>query len=346
MYYIIRNNQQYGPYSPSALKAYVEEGKILRSDIAFEQNRPSERNTVVFFLKREGIYATIKQNGGIVAQLKDIGGELIFPRELLSRAEWFKDKRLLMLALIGLLPAFLIRFTFVPFITFYAIALYFSIIWALFFFYLFKTSQVESRTTVMLFFVLQAIVFVLWDILMLPKWPIVNLLYSFTASESFIIRVVGYVGGVGFFEESVKALPLVWLLFRSKEPILPQTLLFYGLISGIAFGVFEGVQYQLSVNVTLDYSNAFFMNIARLTSLPFLHAIWAGIAGYFLAFANLFPKYRASLYLLAIAIPATIHGLYDTLGWSIPGLLLTLLSVALLMTYLRKGVNYQSKLSH
>jgi RsiW-degrading membrane proteinase PrsW (M82 family) len=87
------------------------------------------------------------------------------------------------------------------------------------------------------------------------------------------------------------------------------------------------------------------MNISRLTSLPFLHAIWAGIAGYFIAFAALYPKYRISLFFLAIFIPALIHGLYDTLGWSLLGLFLTLLGVILLMSYLRQGVNYQSKLS-
>jgi RsiW-degrading membrane proteinase PrsW (M82 family) len=79
--------------------------------------------------------------------------------------------------------------------------------------------------------------------------------------------------------------------------------------------------------------------------LPFLHAVWAGIAGYFIAFANLYPKYRRSLYFLAIIVPATIHGLYDTLGWTLLGLLLTLLSVILLTSYLKQGVNYQSKLS-
>jgi RsiW-degrading membrane proteinase PrsW (M82 family) len=159
-------------------------------------------------------------------------------------------------------------------------------------------------------------------------------------------RLTGFIFGVGFCEEFVKAIPLFIILFRTKEPIIPQTMVFYGLISGIAFGVYEGVQYQTTVNTQLGYSDAFFMNITRLTSLPFLHAIWAGIAGYFISFAALYPKYRVSLFFLAIFIPALIHGLYDTLGWSIPGLLLTLLGVILLMSYLRQGVNYQSKLSN
>ena len=149
-------------------------------------------------------------------------------------------------------------------------------------------------------------------------------------------------------EELAKAIPLCVIYRKTKEPLLPQTLVYYGLMSGIAFGVFEGVQYQMEVNTQLDYTGAFFMNIARLTSLPFLHAIWCGIAGYFIAFANLYPKYRISLYFLAIAIPAIIHGLYDTFCGSSLGMLIalpiTFIGVIMLMTYLKQSVNYQSKL--
>ena len=158
------------------------------------------------------------------------------------------------------------------------------------------------------------------------------------------MRIVFYLFAVGITEEMVKAVPLWIVLARSKEPLIPQTLVFYGLMSGIAFGVFEGVEYQMTVNAVLDYTSSFFLNIARLTSLPFLHAVWCGIAGYFSAFAMLYPKYRKSLYFLAIAVPAVLHGLYDSLGGGFIGVLISFVGVALLMTYLKKSVNYQSKL--
>lgn len=346
MVFIIRNNQQFGPYDFQSLKTYIEDGKILACDKAFHQNNPSNIQTAGYFLHTQGIKYQVKHKGNLLSQIKDIGRELIIPNDVFSRSEWMKDKRLLMLALLGLSPAFLIRFTFVPFLTFYTIALYFSVIWGLFFFYFFKTAQVRTRTTIVLFFLLQVIVFVLWDILRLPAWPVLRTLYSLTDHSFWFMRLIGFIFGVGVCEEVVKAIPLFFLAWKAKEPYIPQSMVFYGLMSGIAFGVFEGVQYQMTINSKLDYSAAFFMNIARLTSLPFLHATWAGIAGYFIAFSNLYPKYRISLYFLAIFIPACIHGLYDTLGWSIPGLLLTFLSVILLMNYLKQGVNYQSKLSN
>ncbi|MDR0688568.1 MAG: PrsW family intramembrane metalloprotease [Prevotellaceae bacterium] len=346
MYYVFRNNQPFGPYSGDVLAAYVEDGKILRCDKAYPASTPQDVRTVGYFLKISGVKVSIKHKGSVFLQLKDIGRELIIPKAIFSRKEIMKDSRLLWLALLGLSPAFLIGlFSAVPLITFYVISLYFSTIWGLFFFYFFKTPQVNTKTTIALFFTLQLFVFTVWDILHLPAWPGINLLYRLTESHSIPLKLAGFIFGVGLLEEAAKAVPLLLIVCRAKEPYIPQSLVFYGLMSGIAFGVFEGVQYQMTVNTQLDYASAFFMNVARLTSLPFLHAVWAGVAGYFIAFANLYPKYRRSLYSLAILIPAAIHGLYDTLGWSILGLLLTLMSVVLLMSYLKQGVSYQSKLS-
>jgi RsiW-degrading membrane proteinase PrsW (M82 family) len=346
MYQIIRNNQQFGPYSLDVLTTYVEDGKILKQDKAFLDSNPQFLQTVGYFLKQNNRKIKIKHKGSVFQQLKDIGRELIIPNNVFAWKEIRKDSRLLWLALLGLAPAFLIGlFSRIPVITFYVIALYFSTIWGLFFFYFFKTPQIKTKTTIGLFFTLQIFVFVVWEVIGLQNFPGINVLYSFTESNSLLLRLTGFVFGVGILEEATKMFPLLLILKRAKEPYIPQSMVFYGLMSGIAFGVFEGVQYQMTVNTTLDYSNAFFMNVARLTSLPFLHAVWAGMAGYFVAFAKLYPKYRVSLYCLALFIPAIIHGLYDTLGWSIWGLLLTLLSVILLMSYLKQGISYQSKLS-
>jgi RsiW-degrading membrane proteinase PrsW (M82 family) len=86
------------------------------------------------------------------------------------------------------------------------------------------------------------------------------------------------------------------------------------------------------------------MNIARLTCLPFLHSVWAGISAYFLAFSFLYPTNRYSLWFLAILIPAILHGLYDTLGWTIPGLFVSYLGVTLLVIYLKNAKDFQSKI--
>lgn len=343
MIYVLRNNQQYGPYTEATLLTYVENGQILRQDRAMRENS-TEVKTVGHFLREARLPVHLKHKGNLWVQLKDIGTELIIPKDSFSGRKWLSDKRLLTLAFIGLIPSMLMMFPLKDFWVFYSIALYFSSIWGLFFYYFFKTPQVSVKITMCVFFLTQLFIFLIWDLLGLAS---LNPFYHIIGTNVFL-NLVGYILGVGVTEELVKAIPLYIICKRAKEPLIPQTMVYYGLMSGIAFGVFEGVQYQMGINAELGYTASFFMNIARLTSLPFLHAIWCGIAGYFIAFANLYPPYRISLYFLAIAVPAVLHGLYDTFCGSLLGMLIalpiTFIGVILLMTYLKQSINYQSKL--
>lgn len=343
MIYIKRNNQEFGPYDETTLLTYVNSGQILKNDSA-RDSLTNEENTVKYFLKRAGLKTKVVHNGDLFKQLNAIGSELILPKSTIINKQWLADKRLLLLAIIGLFPTIFMAIPFPAIGIFYAIALYFSCIWGVFFYYFFRTKQVSLKSTLVVFFMTQLCIFILWDVVGLVK---INPFYNLV-DIAFPFNFLGYTLGVGLTEELAKAIPLYILIARSKEPLVPQTLVFYGLMSGIAFGVYEGVGYQTSVNTQLDYTGAFFMNIARLTSLPFLHAIWCGIGGYFIAFASLYPKYRISLYFLSLAIPALLHGLYDTLcGNSISifiAVCICFIAVLLLMTYLKQGVNYQSKL--
>ena len=87
------------------------------------------------------------------------------------------------------------------------------------------------------------------------------------------------------------------------------------------------------------------MNIARLTALPFLHAVWSGISSYFIAFYFLYPTKRYAMFLLAILIPAILHGLYDVFTWSLIGFFIAYFGVALLIIYLKKAKDFQSKIT-
>jgi RsiW-degrading membrane proteinase PrsW (M82 family) len=340
MYYIYRNNQQFGPYPLQGLVKYVEDGKILLRDEASEGNHAA-RHTVSYFLKKNKVRPSIKNEGSIIHQISKIGKQLIYPSLSYLKKDFANDKRLIYLSIIGLAPAVLIRFTFSNYFTFYAIALYFSFIWAVFFYYLFRTSQVEVKKAVGIFFLTQVTALVLVN---LQVYPPLSYLYALIDSPNFFNRIIGFVFGVGITEETIKALPIFFILMRSKKPLFPQTMVYYGLLSGIGFGILEAIDYQTKVNIKLDYSNAFFMNIARLTSLPFLHAVWCGIASYFLSFSFLYPKYRKSMLVLAISIPALLHGLYDVFGWSYLGLGICVFSVVALMFYLKKSADYQNKL--
>ena len=339
-YFIERNGQNHGPYEIQTLKRYVEEGRILLQDKI--SNGKHSNMSVRDVLKDQKIKVSIQNNGNVWKQIQSFGTKLLLPKDSISFKNLKSDKRLLVIALVGLAPAFLMSFTGASVFTFYAIAMYFSMIWGLFYYSVFSTSQVSVKKAIGLFFLTQVIIFIAVDVLRIPS---LHPLYGLTeGNRGILAKFIGYTFGVGVFEEFVKLLPVYLLLRKSKEPLVPQTVVFYGLMSGIGFGVFEGVIYQLTVNAELDYSTSFFMNIARLTCLPFLHSIWAGISSYFLAFAFLYPKNRHSMWFLAILIPAILHGLYDTLGWSILGLFVSYLGVTLLVIYLKNAKDFQSKI--
>jgi protease PrsW len=98
-------------------------------------------------------------------------------------------------------------------------------------------------------------------------------------------------------------------------------------MSGLAFGVSEAVTYSLGYanqavngiyNQGADVEGNFIISeFLRLISLPFLHAMFSAVAGYFVGLAIVSPSRRAALALTGLGIAAVVHGLYDTTsGWS------------------------------
>lgn len=332
MIYIIRNQHEYGPYEASDIARYVEEGRLLLNDRARDAESGVE-GTVEELLAARSIHPRVRNRGSLMQQLKYIGHAFIFPKDDMERHHIMEDKRLLILAIVGLSLSIIMLLPIGGYLAFYAVSLYFATIWGLFFAYFFRTRQISKSKAVSTFFLTQLGVFIIFSGL-----NELNFFYGFT-SAPFPLSILGYILGIGLTEEFAKMIPLLVLERRAREPQLPQTMVFYGLMAGIAFGVFEGVQYQTTINIKADYTTAFVLNIARLTSLPFLHAVWAGICGYFVGMAGLYPQYRKSLYVLALAIPATLHGLYDLFAGSfyLISLVIAFLSVFLLMAYLRRS---------
>lgn len=240
MIIITRNQTDYGPYDEYTVARFVEEGKLLMNDKARDAYT-GQQDTIKTFLDRAGIHPRIKHNGTISQQLGNIGSEFILPKEEITRQNLMEDKRLLILAIVGLSLSVIMLLPIGGYFVFYIVSLYFATIWGLFFYYFFRTRQVNVKTTITTFFLTQLAVFIIFSGL-----NNLNFFYIFTNSP-FPLSIVGYIAGVGLTEEFAKMIPLLILAHRAKEPLLPQTLVYYGLMSGIAFGVFEGVQYQVTV---------------------------------------------------------------------------------------------------
>ena len=353
-YYVYKGEDLLGPFTIEDMQTFVHSGLLLTRDIAFKADDSGNERSVKVFLTQAGLSCKVEHRGSLFSQIKSIGKELILPQSVFTKEPWKSDNRLFILSLVGLTLSVVLAILpiFTPFMVFYVVSLYFSGIWALFFSYLFSTSQVRWKISIAIFFICQAVVFIVWDIIGLPS---LNPFYHLLEAGNPVLSLISYIFGVGLTEEFFKLVPILLILHLSKDVMKPQTMVYYGLISGVAFGVFEGVQYQMGPNFQVlseaplaeGYVQSFIMNIARLTCLPFLHAIWCGIASYFSAFALLYPRYRKALYVLALLIPATLHGLYD-FAWGISSLLtipIVLIAVILLMVYLKINYSFHSKLA-
>lgn len=356
LYEVMKEDAILGPFNIDEIAEFVHSGLILKRDYAYNIEIPDDFKSVEFFLKKHGKEVSVEHKGNVFSQIKEIGQELIVPSAIFTKEPWKKDKHLFILSLVGLTLSGLIAIA--PLLSaytlFYCIALYFSTIWGLFFYYLFKTEQVKLKTTILLFFATQIITTLIFFVFNIGALNPFEGLYD---TGNVIVSLISCILGIGVIEEFIKVLPVFLIIYFSKNVIKPQTAVFYGLMSGIAFGVYEGVNYQLGPNFQMllenDISEAYVFsylsNIARLTSLPFLHAIWCGIASYFVAFAFLYPRFRIALYSLAIFVPAIIHGLYDYLCFNVPFALATvpvvIIGVVLLMVYLNIRYDFHSKLA-
>ena len=353
-YYVYKDEDLLGPFTIEDMQSFVRSGLILTRDIAFRADNSADEHSVKEFLTQSGLLCKVEHRGSLISQIKSIGKELILPPSVFTKDPWESDNRLFILSLVGLTLSIVLAFLpiFSPFMVFYVVALYFSGIWALFFNYLFRSTQVKWKISIAIFFICQLVVFIAWDLIGLPS---LNPFYYFLETGNAALSLLAYVFGVGLTEEFFKLVPILMILHFSKKVMKPQTMVYYGLISGVAFGVYEGVQYQMGANFQIlsnaplaeGYVVTFILNIARLTCLPFLHAVWCGMASYFSAFAFLYPRYRKSLYVLALLIPATLHGLYDFVA-GISSLLtipIVLIAVILLMVYLKINYSFHSKLA-
>ena len=144
-------------------------------------------------------------------------------------------------------------------------------------------------------------------------------------SESPLVSLFGYVFQVGVWEEVFKALPVVLFLWWKKDKAHPMALVGIGVFSGLGFAAFENLQYGDRAVASADYlaemygeeglmagvQSAMITTMLRSLSLVFCHAIWAGIAAYFIAVASIERRRVAALIIVGILVAAVLHGAYD-----------------------------------
>ena len=130
-----------------------------------------------------------------------------------------------------------------------------------------------------------------------------------------LLSALGFTAGVGFCEETCKAIPL---LFKARTSGFGswRSAMLWGLVSGVGFGVSEGITYSH------DYYNGVLggqVYAVRFVSCVALHGIWAAAVG--IAVYRRQDRVRRVTagaawlvqVLAVVIVPMVLHGLYDTL---------------------------------
>lgn len=142
-------------------------------------------------------------------------------------------------------------------------------------------------------------------------------------SEHAFVSLFGFIVQVGLCEELCKAVPVLAYIIFHRNRLNLQTALLVGVYSGLGFAAFENVMYsQVSAeiaanNVITDAAagvkGAIITVLLRSLSLVFWHAVWAGIVAYFAIGAATAVKGDVTMFIVGVALAATLHGVYDWL---------------------------------
>lgn len=213
--------------------------------------------------------------------------------------------------------------------------------------------------------------------LMLLLWqniPVIALLYSGLETTNPAGRFLGFVLGVGLFEELCKAAPLLLFGLQSQTIRSEGAGLFLGMMSGLGFAVSEGVEYTIkywssavglgeehvrecieqattlhgSVNQDVflqrlgtalpamfeQYGLFVVAQLTRFMSLPLLHAAWAGLVGFGIGKAFGAGQWRFLFGLLALA--ALLHGAYNFFLPGVISVAVAALSISLALALIIK----------
>jgi RsiW-degrading membrane proteinase PrsW (M82 family) len=116
-------------------------------------------------------------------------------------------------------------------------------------------------------------------------------------------------------EELCKSLPLL-VHYKNKADMPWRGACMWGLISGVGFGVSEGITYSSDFYNGMSGGDIY---VVRFVSCVALHAIWSGAAAIFIyKHNNLLSDGEGFFNFLLgaaalVSIPMVLHGLYDTL---------------------------------
>ncbi len=192
--------------------------------------------------------------------------------------------------------------------------LYIAPLWALVFWWLIRPGPIRRLHLAI------AVAIVVAEFILIPA--VTTPWESHLAPGSNSHNLIQYIYGVGLAEEVTKALPVLVLaiFLRARGTRLDVRMwMFLATLSGLTFGIYEASTVYVPLDIiTIAKGGA--IGIPEFVERVFVdglqHALWAGVAGFFIGLGTNYRRQRFLLWGLGLAIPAVLHGLND---WSLSG---------------------------
>jgi len=278
----------------------------------------------------------------LIAQLARLGVSNLVPLSVWRRDRPWTIRSVQWFLFFTLFPLFLVAWSSLAGAGFsdiaYLYAIYFATIWGLVLWLFIRPEKISliDVVRVSLFTSITGAFLVT----VLYRLPGIGSVVASAQSPDLPVRLAGNVLGVGLVEEIVKAIPILWIFVRNREPGTVRETLYLGCVSGFAFGVTEAVAYSLfyATNVVrgdIALGAYVVLQLTRLITLPLLHAVFSGIAAQFIALGVQTPALARALRVAGIAIAATLHGLYNTFSGSLVGFVIAVGAVLVFIAYVR-----------
>lgn len=332
MFYIQRNNREFGPFPSEKVKQLYKDGFILKKD----QIRHSETEkyiTIKEFLTINNL--SLDQDSekaqDIFKNILKLSPSFLRFWDYL-RSGMQSDKVLIIIIAIVITPLISIYFIQLPIIVYCIYGLYFASIWSLILYKTIATDQVIFNKIIIVFIGTIIVSEILISII--HSTSAGKFMSAISESKNIFLKFSAIFFGIALIEELCKQIFVYWTINSNNFITSTRTAIFYGMIAGIAFGIFEGIEYQLGLNKVMEIDENYFFNIIRLTSLPFFHAIWAGLGGYLISLSFILIKFKYTFRIIALLVPSSFHALYNTFGLTMVGIGTIIVSFLLLMIYL------------
>jgi RsiW-degrading membrane proteinase PrsW (M82 family) len=335
MFYIKRNTKEFGPFNAEKVKADCNSGNIILRDL-IRHETTQKYITIAEFLKLNNIQIqqTEERLDDVFLNIFKLQSVFINPFKYLNSS--IKENAIIYILLaIVLIPVLALYTSGIPILSYSIYGLYFASIWGLILYKIIATKQTDLK--IILTISITTILASIFLIELFHQTSIWSVFEKFIYSKNIISKFLAMLFGVAILEEALKQVFVYVIIIRDKKVILPRTAILYGMIAGLSFGIFEGIEYQMTLNKTFTMDVNYFTNIIRLTSLPFFHAIWAGIGAYFISLSFIELKYKYSFRIMGLFIPSLLHALYNTFGLNVFGIAIIILSSILLTVYITKS---------